>query len=156
MFYLILSSVIIFITFLTAMYSLYGILPSVSDSYYNLPKEHRYLFTIFCWGMSIPLLIAGTIMTDNYFLFIASSGTMFVGVASEFRQKMTKTVHLLGAYVSIIFSHLSIIIDFNMIEVSAIVLGIVLAMYKSKVKNRIYWIEILSYFTLIYVLISNL
>jgi hypothetical protein len=48
-----LISILIFFAYMGAILAVYGIPASVSATFYLLPKGKRWLFTAFCWGVSV-------------------------------------------------------------------------------------------------------
>lgn len=150
----------IFVGYLSFIIGKYGILPSISESYYRLPKSINFLFTLFCWGFALPAVIIGVDLTDNFLMFLAGSGIMFVGAAAAFKETLTKNVHMIGAAVGIICAQLSTAFDFHMYYVNVIFvvlsLAILLGKYLGKIKNYVWWIEILAFILLCYVLGTQL
>lgn len=151
--YLIMVS--IFIGYLSFIVIKYGILPSISDSWYKLPRNQQPLFTFFCWGFAMPALIIGVELTDNFLMFLAGSGICFVGAAAAFKEKLTKSIHYGGAYCGIICSQLSIAFDFHMYYVNIISVGLMLLilLFRKKLNyNNIWWQEIIAFTSICYVL----
>jgi hypothetical protein len=146
----------VFMSYIIGILLLYGVLPSVSDSYYHLPKKWNFLFTLFCWGFAIPTLIIGVDLTDNFLMFLAGGGICFVGAAAAFREKLTEQVHVGGALVGIISSQLSIAFDFKMFYINIIFLVLAGLIKLLKIKNNTYWIELLAFASICYVLGVNI
>ena len=149
----------VFISYILFITMKYGVLASISDSYYRLPTKYNYLFTLFCWGFAIPTMIIGLELTGSFLMFLACAGICFVGAAAAFKEDLTKSVHYSGALVGILCSQLSIALDFNMYYVNIIFLtiGILLLLFRSVINNNhIWWIEILAFSSMIYVLGFNL
>lgn len=142
----------VFLSFIIGTIIAYGILPSISDSYYRLPKKWNFLFTIFTWGYALPALIIGIELTNNFLMFLAGAGICFVGAAAQFKQKLTTTVHVAGALIGITSSQLSIAIDFKMLYVNIIFIVLALLFKLLKIKNATYWIEILAFISISYAL----
>lgn len=140
----------VFIGYVGAITAKYGILSSISDSYYKLPKKWNILFTLFCWGFAFPAMVMGLQLTDNFFMFIASSGIMFVGAAAKFKEKLTHTVHVIGACCGVFGSQLSIAFDFHMywLNVLFLILGLLILIFN--LKNKIWWLEILAFSIICY------
>lgn len=121
----------------------YGMLPSISDSFYALPRNKSFIFTLVLWTFSILSMIIG----DSVLMFIAGSGIAFVGTAAQFKQKLTNTVHVVGAVVGIGFSQASIIVDMRLwyVSVSFLIIGTAVLLLKRKIRHFIWWIEILAF-----------
>jgi hypothetical protein len=142
----------VFISYILFIWIKYGILPSISESYYRLPDKLKFLFTFFCWGFAIPTIIA----SDNLLMFIAGSGIAFVGTAAQFKERITNNVHTIGAVIGVGFSQLSTYFDFHMLYVNIIFISlaaIILLLNKLKmVNNKVWWIELLAFSLMCYVL----
>lgn len=152
-FYTILLTV--FVSYVFYIWTKYGVLPSISESYYRLPKKLKPLFTFFCWGFAFPSMILGS----SSLMFLAGAGICFVGAAAAFQEKMTHDVHMLGAGVGITASQLAIIFQYDMWPISATFVGLSLLMliFKGKINNKhIWWIEILAFTSICIVLGINL
>lgn len=144
----------IFTTYITFLIVKEGILPSISESFYRLSGNYKWCFTLFCWGISIPTIIIG----NTLLLFIAGSAIAFVGAAASFKDKLTNTVHSVGAVIGILFSQFSIFWDFNLLIVNLITVGLITSIYvfREVIKNQIWWIEIVAFCSLIYTLYLQL
>lgn len=143
--------VTVFFSYIIPIISIYGILPSVSDSYYKLPEKYNFLFTLFCWGFAIPTMIIGVDLTDNFLMFFAGGGICFVGAAAAFKEELPKKVHTLSAIIGIISSQLSIAFDFKMYYVNVLFLLLSGLLLLLKPKNRIFWLEIVAFIAICYV-----
>jgi len=145
----------VFVGYVAFIWIKYGIQPSISESYYKLPKSINWLFTLFCWGFAIPALIIGVQLTDNFLMFLAASGICFVGAAAAFKQTLTKNVHMIGAYCGILFSQLSILFDFNIpVVVAATLLWLII--FQLYAKNKIWWQEIVAFMAILVVFAASL
>lgn len=119
-------------------------LPSISDSWYALPGKQNWLFTIFIWGLSIPLCMYEPSGSFNWY-FTAGACLSFVGVATSFRDKNTPTptIHYLGAVFGILFSFCGLFQDHLYVPIvletmALFVIGV------TNISNRIWWFEITS------------
>ena len=83
----------------------FGVLPSISDSWYSLPVSQKALFTLFTWGIGIPMLFYGSV-----WFFLSGVGLTFVGAATQFKMTIsyTKQIHYIGALTGILFSLIGI------------------------------------------------
>jgi len=157
---LFITMLLVFISYMAFIISRYGILASISDSYYRLPKNLSFLFTLFCWGFAIPLTIIGLQLTDNFLMFFAGSGIVFVGAAAAFKETMTEKVHYVGAAIGISFAQLSTAFDFHMYYVNIFflvsILIILLGKILGKIKNYVWWIELVAFTLICYVLYNQL
>ncbi len=153
-FYFIMLS--IFVAYVAYIWIRYGVQRSISDSWYRLPQKQKLLFTAFCWGFAIPAIMVGVDITNNFLMFFAGAGIVFVGGAVAFKQKITKLYHMIGAYGGVAFSQLSIVFDFKMYYVTAIFILVALLLEildkKKIIENKIWWQEILAFASICYVL----
>ena len=142
----------IFISYILLLVWRYGILPSISDSWYILPYSERWLFTFFTWGIGIPMLFYGTAP-----LFISGAGLCFVGVATQFKMKRsyTRIVHFLGAAVGIIVPLLHFAISYGIILPLILqTIGTLIIILMDNINDKLWWVEILAFITVIYGLIK--
>jgi hypothetical protein len=147
----------VFVGYVSWIWARYGVLPSISDSYYHLPKNLQPIFTLFCWGFSLPAIILGS----SGLMFFAGAGIAFVGAAAAFKERMTMEVHVAGAMAGVIFSQLAIWLQYGLWPLNLIFLGIGLPLYLTrfiKIKgkeicpNRTWWVEILAFLLICIVL----
>lgn len=83
------------VTYITCIWKNFGVLPSISDSWYSLKRDSA-LFTFYMWALGLSIAIIGG-YSNNVFYFLSGSCLCFTGGAAEFKQKMTGTVHVVGA-----------------------------------------------------------
>jgi hypothetical protein len=143
---LFITMVTVFVGYVATIWSLYGVLPSISESFYRLPQKYNFIFTLALWGFASPAMIIGTPVTG--LMFFATAGIMFVGAAAAFKQKLTKTVHIVGASVGMGFSQIAIATSFGLWPITAIsVLLISLIFLFRKYINytHVWWIEIICF-----------
>ena len=150
---LIIVSLIIFTTYLIWIISKYGLLPSISDSYYKLKEDKLdFVFTLFIWYVSLStIFIASTPL-----MFGAGSLIAFVGAATAFKDdNLTKRVHTFGAICGILFGIMSLILEFNDYIIPAIFLTIFLTIIIINPKNKTYWIELAAFYSIYTSLLIN-
>lgn len=147
---LFISMIVVFVGYVSYIWNKYGVLESISESYYRLPDNQKILFTLFCWLFAIPAIILG----NTALMFVAGGGIAFVGAAAQFKQDMTKSVHYGGAIIGILFSQLSIFFDFHMLYVNIISLIItsILFIFHKKCINYFWWIELTAFASIVYTL----
>lgn len=136
---------------------------SISNTYYGLPKNINWLFTIFSWGYGIPIAIVSVNLLGTPLMFFAGVAIAFVGTAANFRESdLACKVHMEGAKIAIILSQLSLIFEFKMWYMclaSFILGGLVYFLGKKKLLFKdtyIYWAEIIMIETIFGVLVYNL
>jgi len=139
--------IFIFITYLTFVISKYGILNTISESYYKLSEAMNFLFTLFCWGVGFPLFIG-----HPQALFIASGTFLsFVGAAAMYRMddKATQIIHTTGAIGSILFGFLGLGIHLHVWYPFILYLLSIIAIKILKIKNPTWWIETFAFIFII-------
>lgn len=148
----------VFVTYVGLIWAIYGILPSISDSFYHLPKKLKFLFTLFCWGFAIPAAMIGFTLAEGstwqFLMLFAAGGIMFVGAAPDFQNEngMDRIVHYISALIGVISSQLYILLVFPeiyYITVSFALFSILMLIFKKKVEE-IWWIEILAFLSICY------
>jgi hypothetical protein len=135
----------VFISYVGYIWIKYGVQTSISESYYRLPWKKKHLFVLFCWGFAMSAIIASIDITP--LMFGAGVGISFVGAAAEFKKRLSRTVHYVGAIGGIAFSQLAILLGFDMLILNIIFLSstaLLLAM-RSIVNNYFWWIEIIAF-----------
>lgn len=134
----------VLVLYIVNIWLIYGTLPSISHSYYELPEKYRFLFTLFCWGYALPTTILAFNLGSWYLLF-AGIAICFTGAAPMFKSDHQKWVHIISAHIAIILSQLAILLDFNMWYLNIIfLLGYGLMMYCKKDIKETFWIELLA------------
>ena len=137
---------IVFYGYVGTITALYGILPSVSESFYRLPKKWNWIFTIVLWAFALPCIIIGVPTTG--LMFLSGAGIMFVGAAAAFKQELTKTVHIIGATVGMVASQIAIAFIYKYWEIALVscVLAGLLFFFRKKINNKhVFWIEMIAF-----------
>ena len=143
---LFIAMVTVFVGYVSFVVAKYGILPSISDSYYHLPEKWNFMFTLALWGFAFPAMILGTPITG--LMFGACAGIIFVGAAAAFHKKVTKTVHIIGATVGMSLSQVAITTTFGMWPITAVSVGLVglIMLFRKQLKYKhVWWIEIVCF-----------
>lgn len=154
--YLMLYATIVFISYVVGVYLKYGVLKSISESYYRI--KNKALFTLFIWSVSIPTIIVG----ETPLLFFAGALLSFVGAAPAFREDVEGKVHVVGATGGIILGFASMAFEFHNYWLAGIMLGfLAFALPKrlpkkldkewiNGITNYTWWIEIVAFSLLAY------
>jgi len=145
---------IVFISYVSFIWFKYGIQKSISASYYVLPKNLRLLFTLFCWGFAVPVIIAGVETTP--LMFFAGAGICFVGAAGEIKDKWVFKIHMTAAVSGIVFSQLAILFGYHMIYVNIASLILAIAFFLLSKKHYFWWIELTAFSAISYVIGSSI
>lgn len=148
---------IVFITYVLFIVYRFGILPSISESWYKLkPLNLGILFTLFCWGIGLPMVFRNTGISP--FFFISGAAICFTGVATAFKLQygIERIVHAAGAIICVIAGLIALWVDFGMWCPSAVFFIGALIIKAAKIKNEIWWIEIYSFIVILAGLIFSL
>ena len=87
------TAIVVFFSYVAYIWKKYGVQRSISNSYYKLPENRKFLFIGFCWLFAFPVMILG----DNALMFGAGTFICFVGAAAAMHRFPTRAVHLTGA-----------------------------------------------------------
>lgn len=143
--YLIYIQAFIFIAYVTFLQLKFGTLHSISQSFYEL-KNKSYLFTLFCFGIGIPMIfIASQVDIGGSLFFLSGAGFIIVGMATSFKEKLTDIAHYTGAGLGIVSALVGIVISFGLWSPIIITAILSIAIKGFKTKNSIYWIEIIAF-----------
>ena len=140
----------VFIVYVYFIYSQFGILPSISDSWYKLkPLKLGFLFTLFCWGVGIPMLFHTSDISP--FFFFSGSGLCFVGVATAFKLKIgiERYVHGAGAIICVISGLIALWTDYKLWFPSLLFIIGTIIILLIKTKNKIWWFEIAAFLSIL-------
>jgi hypothetical protein len=136
----------VFASYVTYIIYRFGVLPSISDSWYKLePLRTSFLFTLFCWSLST-LMLFQTNETTAWF-FASGAGLAFVGAATMFKWSgaYTDKVHFLGAATGIACALVGLGVEYNNWIPTAIFIIIAATLSAFKVKNTIWWTEVAAF-----------
>jgi hypothetical protein len=123
-------------------------LPSISDSWYELPDPINNLFTLFCW--SIGFLMFFQMDGSTPFFFFSGAGLCFTGTATMFRlEKSTEQrIHFIGAAACVFFALIGLLVERHYwLPMIFVCLGIFWCTSEN-FKNKIWWIEIVAFISI--------
>lgn len=137
---------LLFIVYLTTTIFIFGIPKSISDTYYLWKgRKCSVVFPIVILisglGMMIPW-INNSPDIIQFLPFLSCGGMLFVGTAAAFKEKLTHTVHFIGAY---IWAGCALIWFMIMNYWLYIGIGLICGLIGFSVqrfKNKIFWLEI--------------
>lgn len=148
---------IIFLTYIIFIVNKFGIIHSISESWYKLEDKLKPLFTFFCWGIGFPMIwqmksmLTGVMELSDIFFFLSLIGFIFVGAAAMFKSKgaYTNIIHYAGSVVGIFSALIGLGIQYNLwillyIGIPLGVIILLLSKFTSKIKHPIFWLEILA------------
>ena len=139
--YLLITSLTIFTLYIIGVMVVYGVLPSISDSYYHLPQGFKLIFSFALIGFALPLII----YTNKILIFIAGGAIMFVAATPDFHSE--GAIHFICAIIGIVSGIFYLIINKQyLISIIVFIVGIILYIFAS---NHIFWIEIVSFYTIL-------
>ena len=126
------------------------VLHSVSDSWYILKqKEHHeeILFTLFTYFLGIGLILQ---YYHSFLFFLGGMGLFWVGTQTQFRgESIRGTIHYVGAVLAIVLSLIGLLTQGVWIPLLICGVGTGV-MYLGKIKNFIWWVEMLAFLTIIW------
>ena len=149
---------IIWMTMVFPIYTLYilwrnnwKILHSVSDSYYILKRKEQHeeiLFTLFTFFLGIGLILQ---YYHSFLFFLGGMGLFWVGTQTQFRDEVSikGKIHYGGAVLAIVCSLIGLLTQGVWIPLLICGLGSGM-MYLLKIKNFIWWVEMLAFLTIIF------
>lgn len=140
-----LITLVIFITYLGVITYLYGWLPSISDSFYKLPKWANWIFTVFLFTISMLVIFAN----PTPLMLGAGLSIILVGAFPLFMDRKYKVFHFLFAIIGIVLGMISLWVDLHLWYM---VIAFVLACFAIKIykwNNETFWIEVFAFITII-------
>lgn len=133
----------VFLAYITFIISKFGILPSISDSWYELEKNKRnsgILFTLFLWVIGFLMFFQTN--GNSGFFFASGAGLMFVGAATQFKEKITKTVHYIGSFSGLLFPLIALWFERGVWLPLAISVVVFISTLFYNLKDETWWLEI--------------
>jgi hypothetical protein len=140
---LLLYVTVVFLTYNIYVTWKYGLLQSISVSFYETEKNG--LFALFIWSVALPL----NLILPSPLMFWGSAFLSFVGVSPAFKEKTEGTVHRIGANGGIGFIALSMGYDHGLWWIPILIGIIGLLGYIFQPKNWFWWVEMISFITII-------
>lgn len=144
----------VFTAYVAFVWRKYGMLYSISDSYYYLDTKYNGLFAVFCMSLSFPMFAHSKMFheslatqTDYTWLFFLSMMLAFTGVASEFKRNgESSTIHMIGVFVSTISALLGLGLQYNIwFPLGAVVIGTIVLLFQSFTDKFVWWLEIWTF-----------
>jgi hypothetical protein len=141
---------LIFVTYVTYITYRFGVLPSISESFYKLNEFRKgHFFTFFCFALSTTMVLESYKSSPLY--FFSGVGLAFVGVATRFKWSgaHTNIVHYLGAFVGIVSALAALYFESGMWIPATLFAFITALIVLFKIKNATFWIEIVAFLLII-------
>jgi len=144
---LLLFQIVTFLLYTFFIVYRYGFLESISESWYQLPLNQKFLFTLFTWCMGIPLLFYGHVL-----FFIAGAALCFVGTAARFKTTIanTKQIHFAGATIGFLAAYLGLGIVHGQWFPLLLFSLYTLLVTVSTIPNKLWWVEVIGFGILVY------
>lgn len=139
-------SLLAFISYVAFIWIKFGVLSAISDSYYQLTNASKPMFTFFIWSVALPMIIVGVV--DTPLMFFAGAFLSFVGAAPAFKEEMEGKVHCVGAVGGIGFGFLAMLLFYQSYIIVLLILGFVAYASLKKIKNYLWWIEVVSFISI--------
>lgn len=140
---------ITFISYVTFILLKFGVLPSISESWYRLKGLQKSLFTWFCWILGGLMLFQTNGETGLF--FCSGGGLLFVGAAAMFKTDEAKSnyIHPLGAIFGILGALAGIYVErHSFIPFGVFVfISVLIAIFIDK--NKTWWIEMTAFTTIL-------
>lgn len=132
---LLIYTTIIFIIYNTYILIKYGMLESISASYYKI--NYKILFSFFIWSISFPVMIIG----GTWLAFLGGSFLTFVGASPLFLNGMERKIHIVSANSGIALICFSMGFDYNLwwISITVGIISVIGYIFKPK-----YWVWIIE------------
>lgn len=150
-----LAQLIILLAYLAYLVKRFGVLTSISDSTYFLERKKRHYFTIVLWSIALlnffqPMEMYGA---------VAASMLMFTGATIVFKNDdgFSDKVHYTSAVVALVLSVVGLIVMYGMWWMPLSIIAFCgLALLLDKIKNFVWWLEIIVFLHIIggYMLIA--
>ncbi len=138
-----------FIAYIVYIISRFGLLYSISDSYYAL--EHKeantgLYFTVWCGLITLftlsPSLHVSGVLWQSILAILMCVGLLFVGASPAFRNKEHRPYHVVGAVVAALCSLALVAALGYWVMAVGVVLLCVVVQFLTDVKDVTLWIEV--------------
>lgn len=137
----------VFVGYVSFITIKFGILPSISDSWYHETFKQKILFWLFC------AIIGATMVIKQELLFVVSGvGIGITGVMAAFKSdiKAVAVLHSVGAYTSILAALAGQCIYEHEFYSPAAFIVLFAWINTLKVNNRTFWIEVAAFICIIF------
>jgi hypothetical protein len=132
-----------FTSYIIFLVKTFGVIPSISESWYRLKPETNLLFTLFCFSLGLPMFFQSNGSSDLFFL--SGSGLILVGVAVRFKKSYECKMHYAGGAAAIAGALLGLWFEENIWWPAFMFISVLFYVYFSKIEEKIWWIEIAAF-----------
>lgn len=167
------SQIAVFTGYLYYIYTKYGVLNSISESYYCLEKERPQwisaIFTLFIWCIGATMVMLFAIESENVAewkatpFIISAAAFGFLGAAPKFKIKTESTVHVIGAATAIASAFIALLTTYRSYGflIAFIVTYIILKYLwiseeSREIPNITWWIECAAFVLISLALVTNI
>ena len=146
---LVIASALLLMSYIIIMAKLNGIQSSISNNYYVSDDPHSFMITMVAVGLSMTpvMLMLSNGEWYQFTGFFTGAGIIFVGVAAEFHEPLTREVHMTAACLSAISAVIWSYATMPLIAALATVVAMLILLFERK--NTVYWLE-LTMFVMVY------
>ena len=144
---LILIGAVIIVLFLAYVVINFGILSSISESFYRI--KNNWLFSSVLIAFSLCILAFAITYTEAILLVIAPFGIITVALAPRFKDRHKTWIHYTGAAIGIGCGLTAIWLHYGLWWIDVIAIVLYLAIKLSKTNNSLWWGEIIAIFAII-------
>ena len=127
------------------IYKRYGVLYSISSSYYKLLGDNRSRdFVIFTWSVGLPMFLYYQYVWQAQLCFmLAGFFLCVVGIASAYKESFVDKIHNLGSVGAIVLGFAGIVFQDHWWGLIPLVAFIIASIYIwKKVDNKTWWVEV--------------
>jgi hypothetical protein len=130
-------------TYLTYIVCRYGVLPSISNSFYATGQ--RPIFFIAMVGFSTPLLYGN----ESLFLALSVMCIWLLATASAYHERLGKLVHYPAAFMSVVWAMVHVWVELGRWDLVAafVIASIIIILIR---KNVIWWVEVAAFVAFYY------
>jgi hypothetical protein len=141
-------SVVIFTTFIALVWHKFGVLNSISYTFYRLEKSQRWIFTIALWLFSIPIIIYGG-LNGSALLFLSGGAIVWTGAVAAYNSSdLELKVHITSASFGVIAGLLHLVVNLHLyyLVLGAVITGLLIRIFSQK---YVWWVEVLAFYTIL-------
>jgi hypothetical protein len=151
-----LVAIIDFAIYVSYIWGKYGVQPSISASFYDLPERYNIYFRFYIFILSLAVITSGFGWKTPLF-FISGTLLSMVGIFPDlFKNKTKHILHLIGAIggITVAIIGLSTLnLTIGVIAATTIVSMSILFRILLGKEDILWWIEIISFSTIIFALL---
>jgi hypothetical protein len=149
-----LIQMLIFMSYIALIVKKFGVMPSISESWYALEEEENPLFTVFCWGIGLPMFFQSNGTSELFML--SGVGLSLVGTAVRFKSMHSYKLHYAGAAAGIGGALLGLWRENGLWQpLAAFAILFTTIFLVKKIVEKIWWIEISAFITIVIGLMSR-